>query len=556
MRINANTGGLIALVLGLAVTSTPSCGCSAEECDTKLQTAASQPETVPARRLLIIGWDGATWNLLGPMLEAGKLPNLAALAQRGGTAPLASTMIPISSAAWVAAATGQTPGVTGVYSFFEPVPGTYDVNIVSSRSNQATPIWRRTSAVGLRSIIFGMPLTYPPEEIDGIMVAGMLAPFDGEYAHPPGTAQRLRERGFVPDLGSWTQTGDLSFERIQEQLVLKEKLLLELLADEEWSLSWLVFKSLDVLSHAAYSDDTDGHVARLVELLDKILGKLITAVGPDTNVVLMSDHGFRAYPKSMNVHAWLLAEGFSKAKEDTGDSPDTPQAAPLTEQRAAQHRRRIDGLDLANTRALAGPCEGNFGSLRINLSGREPQGPVGFKGAETLLRELEQGLLTIPAPPGSPGERLVKRVWRTTNLYPGPHGNLLPDLIFETIDDVQVVANEHQPVLVQLIRAMPDHIREGVLVWAGPDLSTAQEGQNAVQGAEIQDIAPLAMHLVGMAVPEGLAGQIPDGILRPGATVRFAPDTELPRRDSGSGPFSAQELEEVRSRLQAMPYVE
>jgi hypothetical protein len=87
-------------------------------------------------------------------------------------------------------------------------------------------------------------------------------------------------------------------------------------------------------------------------------------------------------------------------------------------------------------------------------------------------------------------------------------------------------------------------------------LSASNSGASPVDGAQIQDIAPLAMHLLGMAVPEGLAGRVPDGILRPGATVRHAPDTPLPRKDSGSGRFSAQELEEVRKRLQAMPYVE
>ncbi len=542
---------LPALVLGLGLLS--ACGDTVEQ---RSEVVEPTPVQAPAAPLLIVGWDGATWNLLAPMLEAGLLPNLAALIERGGAAPLASTMIPISSAAWVAAATGQTPGQTGVYSFFEPVLGTYDVSIVSSRSNRATPLWRRTSAAGLRSIIFGMPLTYPPEDINGVMVAGMLAPFDGEYAHPPGLADRLRERGFVPDLGRWTQTENLSMERIEEQLALKETLLLEMLKQEEWDLAWLVFKSLDVLSHSTFSNDVDGHVAHLVGLLDSTLGKLLAAVPPGTNVILMSDHGFRVYPKSMNVHAWLLAEGYSVARDDSGEESDTPQSTRLTEQRAAAHRRRIDGLDLPRSQVLAGPCEGNFGSLRINLSGREPHGPVGFKGAETLLRQVEERLLAIPAPDGAEGGHLVKQVWRTTQLYPGLHGNILPDLIFETVDDVQVVANEHQPVLVQLIRAAPDHIREGVIVWAGPGLSASNSGASPVDGAQIQDIAPLAMHLLGMAVPEGLAGRVPDGILRPGATVRHAPDTPLPRKDSGSGRFSAQELEEVRKRLQAMPYVE
>ena len=90
-------------------------------------------------RVLVVGWDGAGFELLDPLLAEGRLPHLADLMRRGRTAVLESTRIPISSAAWTSAMTGVGPGETGVYGFFEPASEGYEVQLIHSHSNQAPP---------------------------------------------------------------------------------------------------------------------------------------------------------------------------------------------------------------------------------------------------------------------------------------------------------------------------------------------------------------------------------------------------------------------------------
>ena len=160
-------------------------------------------------RLLVVGWDGATFELIDPLLAAGRLPNLARLVERGASAACRSTVVPISSAAWVGAVTGTTPAHHGVYDFFAPLPGSYAVELVSARSNQAPPLWRILGWHGLQSIVFGVPITWPPEthrRRDGRRHARALRrdlrPPPGVHRRPARARLRARPRHLAREPGA------------------------------------------------------------------------------------------------------------------------------------------------------------------------------------------------------------------------------------------------------------------------------------------------------------------------------------------------------------------
>jgi len=509
---------------------------------------SDDPVAVPrSPRLLIVGWDGATFDLLDPLREAGRLPHVADLQARGTSAALESTVVPISSAAWVSAVTGMGPGETGVYSFFEPVEDSYDVQLVSSLSNQAPPLWRVLAHRGLRSHVFGVPLTYPPEPGLGTQVAGMLSPPGGTYAYPAGLTTELRERGFVPDLGIWRELQVPSHEFLDTQLDLKQEIVTEILARDDWEFAMVVFKSLDLLSHRAYDGRADTQVADLVVRLDAILGELIAAAGPDTNVILMSDHGFATFTRLFNIHSWLFDESFSTPAEGAELPPRSD--GPLAESRPAEHKRRMAQLDTRRSLAFAQACEGAFGSVRLNVRGREPDGCVAPEEQEELLARIEAGLRAIRV-----GEAaLVTNVWRGTDLYPGPHGSVVPDLMFEVLADVQVVASDVQPTFATHAHPVPDHARDGILVAAGPRIRREAERGRAA----IADIAPTALHLLGLPAHEEMSGTVQSTWVSGQAQVRRIPAApgSLQRAESGAA-YSAEELEQLRQRLKQLGYVE
>lgn len=502
-------------------------------------------------RLLVVGWDGASFRMIDRLLAEGRLPHARGLIERGANARLESTVIPISAAAWTSAVTGKGPGDTGVYTFFEPVEGSYDVRLISARSLRAAPIWRILTWRGRRSIVFGVPITYPPEPISGTMVAGMLSPFRSDYAWPPEYASELRGRGFEPDLDVWTEARPVGWDDFDEQLAIKEAAVLELLARKDWDMAFVVFKSLDVVSHLAYDVDFHEHLGPVYDRLDSILGSLMEEVGPDTNVMLLSDHGFHVYGSGFNLHAWLVEHGFSVRKEKIkrfGIEENDPYA--LRERQIILQLR--NELDWDRTRAFALESEGNFGAIRLNVAGRETEGCVGEDQIAALIEDISAGLRSVVDAEGNP---LVTRVFRGSELYPGPHADLVPDLLFEVDPEHQVFSDVREARIVGPYDiALPDHDRHGILIAAGPSIRRI-----AARGdARIADIAPTALHLLGEPVYAEMTGRVFTEMLDDDSSVITLREADDPRARaaprSGNEPFSAEELKELEDRLQALGY--
>jgi len=507
---------------------------------------------VAPHKLLIVGWDGATVDMVDPLIAAGRLPNVKRLIERGSSARLESTKVPISSAAWVGAVTGCGPGVNGVYSFFEPIENSYDVKLISSRSNRATPLWRILNWNGMRSIVFNVPVTYPPEPIDGVIVGGMLSPFEGDFTHPKSLAAQLRARGFTPDLGAWREKQAVDFELVKKQLPLKRDIVLEMLRDTEWDMAMVVFKDLDVWCHRAYDGRTDTTVAEHYELLDGVLGELVAQVGEDTDVILMSDHGFASYRQSFFIQRWLVDAGFAKFSDAEQHRPAPTQN--LAERRAMEHQVLLGMLDLEHTVAFPGAVEANFGGVRLNVRGREPKGALDPERVDATLTEISNQLLAWRAP--GRDAPVVTHIYRSSELYPGPYSSNLPDLIFELDPMICARPEPHTVPFARQAQATPDHSLYGVFAAAGP--SFAQLPQRAA--VSVFDLAPTALALLRLPVYEHMTGAVRTELFRgvlPATVVRESDD---PAAKAGHRPsaadFSDTQTEEVKSRLAETGYAQ
>jgi len=502
-------------------------------------------------RVLVVGWDGATFDLIDPMLEAGRLPNLARLIEDGATARLESTRIPISSAAWPTIATGVGPGEHGVYDFLRPTEGSWDARLVSARDVDAPPLWRILSRRGRRVHVFGVPVTFPPEPVEGTLVAGMLSPEDADYAWPPGTADALRARGFVPDVGLWRRDEATDLDAVRAQVELKRDVLVELLEDRDWSLAFLAFKSLDVLCHRPDLRLDGPEIAAHMELLDGVLGDLVAAAGEGATVVVLSDHGFARYPQVFNVHRWLIDEGFARPAPDA--SMERPRGAPnLGVARATARSERLAGLDLAATRAVAEVAEGPFGAIRVPRAGREPGATATAAEAEATLQDVERALRAVTTPAGGP---LVLDVWRGAELYPGPHADLVvPELVFRTDESYRCITDPLAPALAPSPIAFPDHALDGVLVVGGARARHASERGRAV----LLDVAPTILLALDEPVPSTMQGTVRADLLAIDATPRridAAADPSLvPTREAFADVPGSEQSAEVVSRIGEIGY--
>lgn len=302
----------------------------------ELSSASARPVTrVP---LFVIGWDGADWSLLDPMLAKGRLPNLATLIARGRTARLASYEPMASPLIWTTLATGLTPIDHGVTDFLEYDSETRLVRPVSGFSRKTPALWNVASASGLRVGVVGWWATWPAEKVNGFFVSDRAAPItldpeasrtNSGLAFPPeldDAVRRVANREGLPGYLETSRFLDVTaqeFERavaagkgladpidgtrrILASTKIYSRMALELGARERPALLMTYFSGTDEIGHllARYHPPQGANVTiddfrrfgrgvtAFYEEMDRILGQFLAMAGTG-DVVLVSDHGFR-----------------------------------------------------------------------------------------------------------------------------------------------------------------------------------------------------------------------------------------------------------------------
>ena len=550
-------------------------------------------------RLLVIGLDGATLDLVRPWAAAGRLPVLARLMATGAWGPLRSTLPAATFPAWTSLVTGVNPGRHGVLDFTERVPGTYRVRFVNGSYRRVPALWTRLSAAGRRVAVLTVPGTYPPEPACGVMVSGFDSPLataiDGSFVHPRALYREIqRAVGRVPfaDFQEVT-TGPgwhaVALARLLEGVERRTKLAAWLLERERWDALMVVFGESDTVAHHfwRFHDPRSprhapspfaGAIARVYAALDRALGALLAAAPPDTAVAIVSDHGSGgASDRVVHLNRRLAAGGLLAFRPATRGRvaglvraaalrgvPPRLQGVLVRRAPAAAGRLegiyRLAGIDWSRTVAYSEELD-YHPSVWLNLRGREPEGVVA-PGAYAATRERVAAALA--AWRDEAGRPVVERVWRREELYAGPFVERAPDLVLELapVDGYSpscLPSVGAGPALRRLVPAEHGggkgrgmngaHRQLGLFVLAGPGVRPA--GQLAP--ADIVDVLPTLLALAGEPVPGGLDGRPIAGALD--APPRFAPDP-LPEAALAPRPFDGDETRDLAARLAALGYLE
>ncbi|HEV3255519.1 MAG TPA: alkaline phosphatase family protein, partial [Gemmataceae bacterium] len=154
------------------------------------------------QRAFIIGWDGATFDLIRPWVEEGKLPVIAKILEEGSHGALRSTMPPMTFPAWTSFMTGVNPGKHGIFDFTRRRPGKYELEFVNGGQRRAPSLWHILSQAGRRVISVSVPCTFPPEPVNGVMISGFDVPglggagmyVDARGMHPPELWEELNRQ--------------------------------------------------------------------------------------------------------------------------------------------------------------------------------------------------------------------------------------------------------------------------------------------------------------------------------------------------------------------------
>ena len=427
-------------------------------------------------KIVVIGIDGGTFDIILPLVEKGDLPNLAGFIEGGSWGHLKSTIPSITMPAWPSLLTGVNPAKHGVFFFKKDSHGTYDEGDFASAADlKAKGLW---DLLGDRKAIFnGVPSTYPPPLVNGLAVSAF-RPLQQEQfkTHPPELAAEVRKvlglendriESFSSTYGQSGKRGYLARISRFHTLAVERltRLNLHLMEKIDWSFLMTVYMSTDVVQHFCWAlmDDThpryDSDLARefgdiipdVYRKIDAGIGKIARAAGEDTIFVIVSDHGAGPVHKSFEINRWLLQEGFlflrkrpyaMKARFVPAHSLlarlGLGRLAGLLPEVLGRQRfpwvqreptRVPETVDWGRTVAYA-----TANGVNINLRGREPQGIVEREAYDTVVDRIKEKLERVVDPLSD--RKLVERVYRREEIYEGPH--------LDEAYDLYIAANESQ----------------------------------------------------------------------------------------------------------------
>jgi predicted AlkP superfamily phosphohydrolase/phosphomutase len=559
---------------------------------------------MPDQKVMVVGLDGATWDILRPMMDRGLMPNLLRLIGSGVSGPLRTTIPPITGSAWPSFQTGMNPGQHGIFSFEDLVPGTYGRRIINSHSIHGEPVWSILSRHGKRVCVINVPVTYPPRPVNGYLISCMLSPYgDRRITHPPELYEELIAA--IGDYRTYVSTPITPLggvRRFVDELTFATRKRGEAAAwllKQKGSFDFFMvhFQCLDPLQHRAldYVDprhpryasrkpDDIAYVCEYYRLLDEMVGKVVEAADEHTTLIGLSDHGFGPVLKQVNINRFLQQQGLLRSRLASGASQslakhllglarklDVFQVREwLVEERRntilhrlVRERLRNSNkgavIDWTGTKVFAWSAAGTFLGLHVNRRGREAQGIVGDEEYEAVRAQVS-GLLMQLADPET-GARVVERVYRREELYHGPHIDRMPDLVVQPVEGYQLSPWFNGDLVFEPVtRIIGDHRMNGIVFFNGAHV----RGRGTkVDEANIMDIAPTVLFLLGVPVPSTMDGRVLSSVLDADwleahpIEIEQRPPGELQPAEAGERPtLSDAEEDVIRKRLAGLGYFE
>jgi predicted AlkP superfamily phosphohydrolase/phosphomutase len=536
-------------------------------------------------KLLIIGFDGATFDLIRPWAEEGHLPNLAQLMQNGVHGDLRSTLPPVTSPAWPTFMTGCNPGKHGVFDFIQPKGANFSL-VNSTRIKQPT-IWQRLSRVGLRVGVLNVPVTYPPQPLNGFMVTGILSPKSAEISYPADLIGR-----YEAELGKYRVAPNIQYkagietefcEDIYSLIHAHGNWALKLMQNEAWDVLMVHFIAMDIMKHAMWRFMDHQHprheagphehaIRQGYALVDEYIGRMLNELPADTSTIVMSDHGFGPLHNMVNLNIYLMQKGLLKLKADAWTQLKsfafqhglTPSGAfkmaskmgiqNLATRVSKNTRNQIvgkflsfDSVDWSRTVAYS---MGHVGQVYLNVVGREPQGIVTEDDYEAKRAEVAAALHELK---DENGRSLITDLIFREDTYHGPYSQYGPDLHL-VLDDYNMIAYPmfatEGKVITQQIRGDSGcHRSEGIFIAQGPNI---QQGMTLPESS-ILDLAPTILHLLGQEVPKVFDGRVLQEIFTEQTLIHYSDSED--NHTFADQSLATEDSAQVEERLRSLGYL-
>lgn len=450
-------------------------------------------------RLVVIGLD-----CLAPQLAFAwkdELPALSALMDRGVHGPLVSTIPPITVPAWTSMMTSRDPGQLGIYGFRNRADWSYgNLAFADSRAVRAKTVWNHLSRARLRSLVVGVPQTYPPKPLAGAMVACFLTPDrSAEYTFPPELKAELDVLAggeYLIDVKDFRTTEkDRLLAQIRTMTERRFRAFRGLLSRESYDFAMVVEMGTDRIHHGFWRHADPAH--RLYEPgnpyedvlrdyyrdVDAEISRTIDCLPAGTSVMVVSDHGAKAMDGAICINEWLIRRGYLALRQPPSARSD------LKPEMVDWKRTRVWGEG------------GYYGRVFLNVQGREPEGTIPAAEYAAFRDRLAEEIRSIPDEDGRPIGTVVHKpeeVYREVNGFPPDLIVYFGDLSWRSAGKVGIGA-----VHLRENDTGPDdanHAPEGVFIWDRGDAARRER-------YSIYDVAPTILDSFGLEVPPEMIGR-------------------------------------------------
>jgi ATP sulfurylase len=453
-------------------------------------------------KVLVIGLDCATPQLVFDAWRE-KLPNLRRLMETGTYGELESTIPPITVPAWASMVTSKDPGRLGFYGFRNRADYSYDrMRIANSRAITEDTVWDILSRAGKKTILVGVPQTYPVKPTNGYIVTSFLTPsIKSQYTYPDDLRNEIEALvgEYMLDVDNFrTEAKDDLLLQIYEMTDKRFRVVKYLLEEKEWDFAMLVEMGVDRVHHAFWKFFDSQHpkyepgspyenaIEDYYQYLDGRIGEILEVAGDDTVVVVVSDHGARHMEGGICINEWLRQEGYLSLKEEpTGIVP-------------------LEKVEIDWDRTTAWGAGGYYGRLFMNVRGREPQGVIPARDYEQVRGEIASKLSQIC---DEAGTNIGTVAYKPQDIY-AECRNVAPDLLvyFGNLAWRSVGSLGHGRIHTRENDIGPDdanHAQRGIFILHDPHY----RGEGRVEGLHLMDVAPTVLDIVGLPIPPDMQGK-------------------------------------------------
>lgn len=567
----------------------------------KLNTVQGSGWKHTGLKVLVIGIDGATFDIIDPMVREGHLPTIAQLIDRGARSTLTSSIPPISAPAWTSFSTGVNPGRHGIYDFSKRSKVSYAQIPSSSLDIKSKTFWDELGKLGYKVHIINLPGTYPPKPVNGTLVSGFPTPEEREdFTYPADLLSQIRKK--IPNffLQPNISIANGNEEAFYDELVKITHNIGEvteyIIRNYEWDFLATVFDGPDAIGHhfwkfydkesplySASSKKTErwkDAIWRIYEETDRRIKRLLELIDwKETFVILVSDHGFGRIRNGVYINTWLIKEklmrikrtpssmfryfGFKLGIHGCSAAKIGMILAPLLKKQGIHnpsgYATKISSIllsysdvDWSGTKLYS---MGNLGQLYVNVRGREPHGIV-QPGAEydRLIDNVVAKLQTLRT---REEEIIFDRVLRKEEVFHGDQVADAPDIIFfhSSMENIGVRFFEFGNN--KLIAPHPlwagSHKFNGIFVVSGPLVREKAR----IDSANLTDVAPTILALFGVNDTQ-LDGRVLREAFVSLPAVTGPSQGEKAATPFGGGPdqmITKEEEEIISERLSKLGYV-